>query len=139
MKRIAALLLCAACAPAQMPEEKQVLAAVQRLFDAMAAKDAAAALAVVAPEGRYYALRAQSAPVGATLREFAERLPSLKEPVREVMRQPQVQIRGRIATVWTPYDFYRNGKRTHGGVDAFSLVHTGGGWRIVALIYTVEP
>jgi hypothetical protein len=138
MKLVAALLVCAGLAAAQPSEEKAVLAVVERLFDAMAARDAAAARALVVPEGRYYSLRGANPPIGATLADFADRLQTLQDPIKETMRDPEVRIRGRLATVWTHYDFYRSGKRTHGGIDSFTLVKYGRTWRVAGLVYTVE-
>jgi hypothetical protein len=57
----------------------------------------------------------------------------------ERMWDARVLIHGRIAVLWTPYDFHRDGKFSHCGVDAFSLVKTDDGWKIAGFIYTVEP
>lgn len=129
------------CAEAQS-EEKAVLAVVQRLFDAMAARDSAAARAVLIPEGRYFSVRENGAQVvvgGATNSEFAERLAAGKEAMLERMFEPRVLVHGRIAMVWTPYDFHRNRKFSHCGVDSFSLLKTSEGWKIAGIVYTVEP
>lgn len=138
------LILMAGLAPgAQQPsEEKAVLAVVQRLFDAMASRDSAAAQQVLIPEGRYFSVRDNGAAVavgGATHKEFAERLAGGKEDMRERMWDAKVLIHGRIAVVWTPYDFHRGGKFSHCGVDAFNLVKTSAGWKIAGFVYTVEP
>ena len=128
---------------AQQPsEEKAVLAVVQRLFDAMASRDSAAAQQVLIAEGRYFSVRDTGAGVavgGATHQEFAERLAGGKEEMRERMWDSKVLIHGRIAVVWTPYDFHRNRKFSHCGVDAFNLVKTAEGWKIAGFVYTVEP
>jgi hypothetical protein len=55
------------------------------------------------------------------------------------MWDARVKIHGPIAVVWTPYDFYRGGRFSHCGVDAFTLVRVAGGWRIATGTYTVEP
>jgi hypothetical protein len=123
-------------------EEKAVLAVVERLFEAMAAHDSGAARAVLIPEGRYFSVRENGAQVvvgGATHAEFAERLAAGKEAMLERMFEPKVFIHGRIAMVWTPYDFHRNRKFSHCGVDSFSLLKTSEGWKIAGILYTVEP
>lgn len=56
----------------------------------------------------------------------------------ERMWAPVVRIRGRTADVQAPYDFYRGGELSHCGVDLFQLVLTAEGWKVVALIWTVE-
>ena len=45
-----------------------------------------------------------------------------------------VQIDGNLAQVWTPYEFWLNGTFSHCGANAFTLVSTDTGWRIVHLI-----
>ena len=47
-------------------------------------------------------------------------------------------MHGPIASVWTPYDFWVDGKFSHCGIDIFDLVKTAEGWKISGLTYTVE-
>lgn len=51
---------------------------------------------------------------------------------------PTVQLQAGIATVWLPYDFYRDGKWSHCGIDTFTLVRQGDRWLIVTIAYTRE-
>ena len=46
----------------------------------------------------------------------------------------KVQIDGNLAHVWTPYEFWFNDKFSHCGANAFTLVKTDDGWKIVYLI-----
>ncbi len=41
-----------------------------------------------------------------------------------------------LASVWTPYSFYINGKRSHCGTNSFQLVKTTEGWKIQYIIDT---
>jgi hypothetical protein len=119
-------------------EEQAVLAAVQRLFDAMAAGDREAAARVLTAEGRYATIRADGTTGGATHAAFLERLAASKEKMVERMWEPRVLIHGRVATVWTRYTFHRDGKFSHCGLDSFSLLKTSEGWKIAGFFYTVE-
>jgi hypothetical protein len=74
-----------------------------------------------------------------TLDEFVARFGTAKESVLERMWDPTVLIHDRLATVWTPYDFHRDGKFTHSGIDVFTLARTDTGWKILDLAFTVEP
>nr|WP_294775165.1 nuclear transport factor 2 family protein [uncultured Flavobacterium sp.] len=47
-----------------------------------------------------------------------------------------IQVDGTMAHVWTPYEFYINGKLSHKGVNAFTLFKEADGWKIVHLIDT---
>jgi hypothetical protein len=52
---------------------------------------------------------------------------------------PVVHIRGRLAVVWTPYEFWRDGKTSHCGIDVFELVKEQDVWKIGNAMWTVEP
>ena len=46
----------------------------------------------------------------------------------------KVQIDGNLAHVWTPYEFWLNGKFSHCGANAFTIAKTNDGWKIIHLI-----
>ena len=123
---------------AQSPEEGKVTAAVQRLFDAMAAHDATAIRSAFVNDARLVAVRADG-PVSVTAADgFATRVGTVKEAYLERMWEPKVLVRGAIAELWAPYDFHRDGKFTHCGIDSVSLVKVEGDWKIAGISYTVE-
>src|SRR4051812_32925231 len=129
---------------AETPEQARasVLAVVQRFFDAMAARDPVACRATLAPEGQLQALKddAKSATVSyRLLSEFADRLPTWTERPLERIWNPTVLVQERIATVWAPYDFHRDGKFSHSGIDVFTLMRASDGWKIVSLAFTMQP
>ncbi len=118
-----------------------VLAAVQRFFDTMTARDVAGATAVLLPAGRFFSARAaegRSVTRSFTNREYLDGLPRRKEDVLERIWEPEVRVHGRIASVWAPYDFWRDRAFSHCGVDAFDLVETPEGWKLAGGVYTVE-
>ena len=47
-----------------------------------------------------------------------------------------IRIDGPLAIVWTPYNFYYNGKFLHCGVNSFQLVRINNEWKIQFLIDT---
>lgn len=47
-----------------------------------------------------------------------------------------IQIDGNMANVWTPYEFWFNGKFSHCGVNSFQLFKDGNTWKIIYLIDT---
>ena len=51
---------------------------------------------------------------------------------------PTVLVSGPVAMVWLPYDFYRDGKWSHCGVDVFTLLRSGTAWRIATVVWSVE-
>lgn len=58
---------------------------------------------------------------------------------RERYWNPTVLVRGQIAVVWTPYEFWVNGKTSHCGIDSFDMVKIDGQWRVGNAMWTVEP
>jgi hypothetical protein len=106
----------------------------------MAARDVEGASRVLMPEGRFFALRDgddQSAPRTFTNEQDLKDLASRKQDVRERMWNPEVRIHGSIAVLWTPYDFWIDGKFSHCGVDAFRP-RASEGWKIAGGVYTVK-
>jgi len=120
-------------------EEKDAVAAVQKLFDAMKAKDAAAIRALLLPEARLYSVRGEATPSSSAGESFATQIAAVKgELVERFTAAPQVSIRGKMAQVWGEYDFHRDGKFTHCGVDTVTLFKAADGWKIATIAYTVE-
>ena len=54
----------------------------------------------------------------------------------ERIRNPLVRVDGPLATVWVDYSLYLGDRFVHCGVDAFHLVRTPAGWRIIDLADT---
>jgi hypothetical protein len=116
-----------------------VVGAVQRLFDAMAARDTTALRALFVPTGQLLALRAEnSMPRSTELADFITSIGSAPSTLRERMVDPEVRISDNLATVWTWYDFHRGDQFSHCGVDAAQLVRTIEGWKIAQVSYTVR-
>jgi hypothetical protein len=118
-----------------------VLKVVQAFFDTMTARDVEGARRIMVPDGRFYAMEMRK-PVkelqSFTNEEYFGRLQRGKQTNRERMWNPEVRVHGLIATVWTPYDFWTDGKFSHCGVDAFDLIKTADGWKISGGAFTME-
>jgi len=41
--------------------------------------------------------------------------------------------------VWAPYEYWVDGKTSHGGVDVFDFVKIEDKWRVSNSMWTVEP
>ena len=122
---------------AQTAEEREVIAAVQALFDAMAARDGQAFRAGMLPDGFLVAVGYES--MSRTSRDdFATRLPDAGFVMHERMWDPEVRSDGPVATVWAPYDFYRGIEFSHCGTDAIQLAKTLEGWKVAWMSYTVQ-
>ena len=71
------------------------------------------------------------------VKEFADFVSHLKkDSADERIHFEAIKIDGPLAIVWTPYNFYHNGKFSHCGVNSFQLVRFDGIWKIQYLIDT---
>lgn len=126
--------------PSASADEREVVAVVQRFFDAMAACDGKTAAELSLPEGRLYRVVVGGDPAvrGTTFQEFTDSLTRCGRKVLERMWEPQVRVHKGIATLWAPYDFWLNGAFSHCGIDSFELAKTPDGWKMTGGTYTIE-
>ena len=47
-----------------------------------------------------------------------------------------IQVDGKMANAWTPYEFWFNGNFSHCGVNSFQLIKEEDGWKIIYLVDT---
>ena len=139
MRLPATIVVFALALAAQTADEKDAVAAVQQVFDGMAAHDAVMIRSVMLPDARLYAIRDTGAPVSTAGTDFAAQIAGNQSAlVERFTARPQVLIRGRMAQVWGEYEFLRDGQFHHCGVDSISLLKTSEGWKIAAIAYTSE-
>ncbi|MFL0414950.1 nuclear transport factor 2 family protein [uncultured Sphingomonas sp.] len=127
--------------PPSASEEGQVIAPVQRLFDALAANDPAAILAEVRSDGRATAVVEKADGTTAVTTSdwpaFAAKLGKPGPKLAETFTgMPAIEIDGNIAMVWGSYTFTVDGKPSHCGTNHVDLVRDGGRWRINNITWT---
>ena len=142
MMRIAVALLALltfACAstPYQRSAEKEVLDAAQRVFDVMEAGDAQALAALLHPDARLAAVIDGEAKI-RTGEEWVAGIAASREPVRERMWNPRVNVAGDVASVWAPYDLRIGERFSHCGTNAMHFVRSDGAWRLLSVTFTVQ-
>lgn len=124
MRLLRTVLLFAWLAPlfAQTSDEKDAVAAVQKTFNGIAAHDAVMIRSTMLPDPRVYSVRDEGAPTAVAVEDLASHIASIKGDLLErFTSQPSVSIHGRMAQVWGEYEFLRDGKLSHCGVDSVSL------------------
>jgi hypothetical protein len=132
-----------AAAPSPPTSDRdQVLKVVQGFFDALATNNVESYRTLFVPGSQITAAR--NTPDGfsvrrRTIEDDLQKMPSNQNRLLERMWNPTVHVQGRVAAVWTPYDFHTNGRFSHSGVDIFNLLKTDAGWRIASVVYSVEP
>jgi len=124
-------------------EESAVLAAMDRYLTAISANDLNAMASLQTPDGMTY--RAHTAKdgsmevVGRPNSYWVDPARNDDRAYRERYWAPTVLVRGSIAIVWAPYEFWIDGKTSHCGVDVFNFVKIGPEWRVANAMWTVEP
>jgi hypothetical protein len=136
-------------AQAGSADERAILGVIDQFMHAVTSGDAAA-MARIRREGTTTTierpdpgggtmLQYRPFPTGAAAPTSAAPSPAPASSVRERYWDPVVHVRGSLAVVWTPYEFWRDGKTSHCGVDVFELVKQAGVWTIGNVMFTVEP
>jgi hypothetical protein len=122
------------------PEEAAVLAVVDRFMIAVSTNDSKA-MSQLHIEGALHMGVRINPSGGATINRRMLAPESQKPAVPSVRRErywdPIVHVRESIAIVWTPYEFWRDGKTC--GIDVFNMVKQDGAWRIANMMWNVEP
>jgi len=127
----------------QPDEETAVLEAMDRYMIAISTNDLEAMATMQTPEGMTYRARATE---GGKMDIVAHPNSYWVDPSqddgrshRERYWSPTVLLRGGIAVVWAPYEYWIDAKTSHCGVDVFDFVKIGGVWRVANSMWTVEP
>jgi hypothetical protein len=119
---------------AQGAVEDEVLAVVTTLFDGMREKDEAKLRSVFHADARLH--NAEAPDQGTPIESFLQNLLASPAELDEVTFDEQVLVDGALAVAWTPYNFFADGEFSHCGVDAFTMVRTPAGWKILQIVDT---
>lgn len=140
---IAALLLpgvAAAQTGGTAADEAAVLAVVTQLFDGMRDKNEASLRGVFHDEARLHTAGAdgEGRPrvTSGEIESFIAGVLGAAVHLDEVTFDEVVMVDGNLATAWTPYNLFVDGEFSHCGVDAFTMVRTDDGWKILQLVDT---
>jgi hypothetical protein len=98
--------------------------------------DSAGVVNVFAPGAVIHSI-GKTAVKGELVEEFGSSIKKLKKgQLDERIEFGAVLIDANLASVWTPYRLYFDGKFIHCGADSFQLVRYNGEWKIIYLIDT---
>ena len=143
MRRIltAILLIFVGSVLAQTSQEREVMAVVNRVFEAMRTNDSTLLKSCFAKEVRLSTVFIDKNGVtqlrNDELQKFVDAVGAKKSDVyNEPIWNERIQIDGALAAVWVDYAFYLNTTFSHCGVDAFHLIKTNEGWKIFNLVDT---
>lgn len=121
-------------------DQAAVIQVVEDLFQAMSRQDGEVMRALHMPEVALIRVMDNAKPsvqLGSP-DGFINSIVNAPAEPRERMWNPEVRVDGNLATLWAPYDFHLGDAFSHCGIDAFQLVRTDAGWKIVSIAYTVH-
>lgn len=121
-------------------EEKAVLKVINEFFTHLESQDTTAFRNLHVENSKFYIVAERNDTVKTFSRDVTNFKFNKKDILKERMRDKlvKVNLHGRIATVWAPYDIWVNETFSHCGIDAFTLVKSADGWKITSCTYTVE-
>jgi Putative lumazine-binding len=137
---LTAILACINISQAQSAGDS-VKAAVNKLFEGMKNSDAGMIRASFADSAILQTIaRNQEGDFvirNENVNDFAESIATIKKGAAdERIEFETIRVDGPLAVVWTPYQFYFDGKFSHCGVNSFQLVRLKGEWKIQYIIDT---
>jgi hypothetical protein len=121
---------------AAQQQDAEVMKVVTTLFDGMKAKDTTKMRSVFAPGARLMtaAVRNGAPAVSTTpIDGWIASIGRATASIEEKTFSPEVRVDGNLATVWTRYEFWANGARSHCGYDSIQLALLPDGWKIIHL------
>lgn len=127
--------------PQTVYDERAVIATMNRLFDAMRMRDTAAIRSLTHPDlHTFIPGGTDAAPTvrSTSLDAFIAQVGAATDRLDEKPIDPEVRVDGRLASVWTSYDFLIGSDFSHCGTDAFHFVKGADGWVITGLAYTIQ-
>ncbi len=121
-------------------DEDQVKAVINKMFTAMKEGDGKSLMECFADSAILQTVKEKDGSVSIAnepVKDFADFVATQpKGAADERITFDMVKTDGSLATAWTPYEFYFNGKFSHCGVDSYQLVRINGFWKIQYLIDT---
>lgn len=133
-------------APAQSPAEpaQDAISAVRSFTDAFDRGDEAGMTSVITPDAQVVLVRPQEdgdVVRSLPLADLAARIAGAPADLKEPIAIKNVMVDGPVAMVWADFSLFVDGKRSHCGVDIFTLVQADGAWKISHITYShiTEP
>lgn len=128
--------LCLTAVAAPIAAQETPTEVVEALFASMKAGDADAMAALLHPEVRLVSTSVRDGVPTVQVVSAERWLEGVRTSTRELderIYDVQAHEEDGLAAVWMRYDLWVDGAHSHCGVDAFQLVRTPEGWRIIEI------
>lgn len=142
--RIALLLLAGSATPfwaTAQKQDKAIKAVILQFFEGMTKGDSTLLLSACTDDPILQTISVdKQGNVRVLTEDFREFVRFITTPSQnryeERIRFSAIHAEEALASVWTPYEFFVNGKRVHCGTNSFQLVKTAAGWKIQYILDT---
>ncbi|MDO6428871.1 hypothetical protein Q4489_17840 [Thalassotalea sp. 1_MG-2023] len=134
MKHTIFTLLILLITPNVFATENTPIKAVNNLFDAMRQHDGNKLLAQFTQDAQLERVTIDNVVTRSELPKFAHFVGTSEKYLDEKLLSISIHVSDNLASIWTPYAFYIDGKLSHCGVNSFQLIHTDKQWKIQYLI-----
>lgn len=126
---------------AQTDERAAVIACIQQMFDGMRANDSVRIKAIMHPDAHLQTTLIDREGKPQLRSESISRfITSVGKPSPKMLDERiwsyDVRIDQNLATAWTEYTFFLGDQMSHCGVNAFQLMKTTDGWKIIHITDT---
>lgn len=122
-------------------ERAAVMHVIDTFFIGMTAKDIEGMQEIMTEDGVLYGYRETAdghTMFSVTHADYLQNLANSEGVPVERIWNPEIDIRDRIAVVWTPYDFHNSGIFSHCGMNTFSMRKGDNGWEITGVVFSVQ-
>ncbi|WP_299521655.1 nuclear transport factor 2 family protein [Winogradskyella sp.] len=127
---------------AQNSEKDEVKATIIKFFDAFHKQDTVALKSMAKGDIKLQTIAVNKE--GKTIlqessyEKFIKSIASIPKDntFEEKLLSFSIQVDGKMANAWTPYEFWYNGNFSHCGVNSFQLIKEDNKWRIIYLVDT---
>lgn len=122
-------------------DKQAIKDAIMTMFDGMRAGDSAMVHSVFSDQVVFQRVQENSQGIARVVSsDFSNFLKSIGTPHDQVWDERiefgTIEVDGKMASVWTPFKFYRGDQFSHCGVNVFKLYKSEEGWKIFHLVDT---
>ena len=122
---------------AQNSDESLIKATVNGLFEGMQTSDSSKISSAFTKNAILQTITKTGEAKTENIKNFATSISKAeKGSLEERIVFSNILIDGNLASVWTPYEFYYQGKFSHCGVNSFQLIKINTEWKIQYIIDT---
>jgi len=122
-------------------DREAVIDVIDAFFESMTARDVERMRTLLTPDGIIYGYRESDEGlqiIRPTHADYLENLANGEGQPVERYWDPEIMLSGRLATIWTPYDFHNDGQFSHCGINNFSMLKTDDGWVITGVVFSIH-